>query len=78
MGIDPMHLGVVMVLNLMIGLITPPVGLCLFVVADVAELPVMRVVKSLIPFFIPLVIVLLLITYIPSLVLFLPGLLGYA
>ena len=78
MGIDPMHLGVVMVLNLMIGLITPPVGLCLFVVADVAELPVMRVVKSLIPFFIPLLIVLLLITYIPSLVLFLPGLLGYA
>ena len=78
MGIDPMHLGVVMVLNLMIGLITPPVGLCLFVVADVAELPVMRVVKSLIPFFIPLLIVLLLITYIPGLVLFLPGLLGYA
>ena len=78
MGIDPMHLGVVMVLNLMIGLITPPVGLCLFVVADVAELPVMRVVKSLLPFFIPLLIVLLLITYIPSLVLFLPGLLGYA
>ena len=39
MGIDPIHFGVVMVLNLMIGLITPPVGLCLFVVADVAEIP---------------------------------------
>jgi tripartite ATP-independent transporter DctM subunit len=78
MGISPIHLGVVMVLNLMIGLITPPVGLCLYIVSDISELPVLRVVKALIPFMIPLICVLLLITYFPGLVLFLPKLFGYS
>ena len=77
LGIDPLHLGVVMVLNLMIGLITPPVGLCLFVVADVAKLPVTQLARALVPFFIPLVVVLLLVTYVPQLTLALPAALGY-
>jgi tripartite ATP-independent transporter DctM subunit len=77
MGIDPVHLGVVMVLNLMIGLITPPVGLCLFAVAEVAEIPVLRLVRAVVPFLVPLVAVLLLITFVPDIVLFLPRLWGY-
>jgi tripartite ATP-independent transporter DctM subunit len=77
MGIDPIHFGVVIVLNLMIGLITPPVGLCLFVVADVAEIPLTRLVRAVAPFFVPLIIVLLMTTYIPELVMYLPRVLGY-
>ncbi len=76
-GIDPIHLGVVMVLNLMVGLITPPVGLCLFVVADIADLPVVRLIRALLPFFLPLISVLLLITYVPELVMYLPHAMGY-
>ena len=77
MGIDPIHFGVVMVLNLMIGLITPPVGLCLFVVADIAELPLARLIRAILPFFVPLLIVLALTTYVPQLVMYLPHVLGY-
>lgn len=78
MGIDPIHLGVIMVLNLMIGLITPPVGLCLYVVAEIVDLPVLRVVRALLPFFIPLFGVLLLTTFMPGIVMWLPKLLGFA
>ena len=77
MGIDPIHFGVVMVLNLMIGLITPPVGLCLFVVADIAELPLARLIRAILPFFVPLLIVLGLTTYVSELVMYLPHALGY-
>ena len=77
MGIHPIHLGVVMVLNLMIGLITPPVGLCLFVVSDIVQLPVLRVMRALIPFFIPLILVLMIITFWGDLVMFLPRALGF-
>lgn len=77
MGVHPIHLGVIMVLNLMVGLITPPVGLCLFVVADVAELPVMRVMKALLPFFVPLLLVLILITFWSDVVMFVPRALGF-
>lgn len=78
MGVDPIHLGVVMVLNLMLGLLTPPVGLSLYIVADIAEVPVMKVFRALIPFILPLLSVLLLITYFPEITLFLPRFLGYA
>ena len=78
MGIHPIHLGVVMVLNLMVGLITPPVGLCLFVVSDIVQVPVMRVMRALLPFFIPLLVVLLLITFWSDMVMFLPRYLGFA
>jgi tripartite ATP-independent transporter DctM subunit len=71
-GIDPVHFGVVTVLNLMIGTLTPPVGIVLFVVARVAKLPFEQVTRATAPFLVPLVVVLLLITVFPGLVLFLP------
>lgn len=77
MGIDPIHLGVVMVLNLMIGLITPPVGLCLFAVSEVANISPVRLMRALLPFFIPLLAVLIVITVFPWFTLFLPRLFGF-
>ena len=71
-GIDPVHFGVVVVLNLMIGTLTPPVGIVLFVVARVAQVPFEEVTRATLPFLVPLVAVLLLITVFPELVLFLP------
>jgi tripartite ATP-independent transporter DctM subunit len=73
-GIDPVHFGVVMVLNLMIGTLTPPIGIVLFVVARVAQLPFEAVTRATAPFLVPLVAVLLLITVFPELVLFVPRL----
>lgn len=78
MGFDPIHIGVVMVLNLMIGLITPPVGLCLFAVAEVASISPLRLIRALLPFFVPLLFSLLVITLFPAVVLFLPRLFGFA
>lgn len=73
-GIDLVHFGVVMVVNLMIGVATPPVGMCLFVVSHVAEMRVEKLMKAIIPFLVPPIIVLFLITYIPPLVTWLPNL----
>lgn len=73
-GIDPLHLGVVLVLNLMIGLCTPPVGTSLFICAKSAGISIEKMYKAILPFLIPLLIVLLLITYIPGLVTWLPNL----
>lgn len=64
-GVDPVHLGMVVVFNLMIGLLTPPMGLALFLVADIAEVKMKDVLREMLPFYIPLVLTLLLITYIP-------------
>jgi tripartite ATP-independent transporter DctM subunit len=74
-GVDPVHFGMIMMVNLGIGLITPPVGGVLFVGAAVAKLPMEQVVKALMPFFGALVLVLIAVTYIPALSLWLPGLL---
>jgi len=73
-GIDPVHFGVVMTLNLMIGLLTPPFGMGLYVVQKIAQIPFERMVRAAAPFILPLIIVLLLITYFPDLCLFLPRL----
>ena len=73
-GVDPIHLGIVMVLNLMIGLLTPPVGMSLYMVSIVSETPVEKVIKALVPYFLPLVISLLAVTLIPTLSTWLPGL----
>lgn len=75
-GIDPVHLGVVLVLNLMIGLCTPPVGTSLFICAKSANITIERMYKAILPFLIPLIAVLFLITYVPGFVTWLPGLLG--
>jgi TRAP-type C4-dicarboxylate transport system permease large subunit len=72
LGIDPVHFGLVMVLNLMIGLLTPPVGLVLFIMARIANLSIERTMVALLPWFIPLVGSLIVITYVPQLVLWLP------
>ena len=73
-GIDPIHFAVFAVLNLMIGLSTPPVGVCLFVCANIAREPLGRVVKALVPYIITNLIVLLLVSYIPALSTWLPSL----
>ncbi|PTM40973.1 TRAP transporter large permease [Bosea sp. 124] len=74
-GVDPVHFGIMMVLNLMIGLLTPPVGMVLFAVAKVANVPINKALVAIAPFYVPLVIALLLITYIPEISLILPRLL---
>lgn len=73
-GIDPIHFGVIMIFNLMIGLITPPVGTVLFTIQKITKLPYGALVRAIIPFYIPLFMVLLIITYFPALVMFLPNL----
>jgi len=75
LGVDPIHFGVIMVLNLMIGLLTPPVGMVLFVLTRVSKISFERVTKATIPFILPLVIVLFLITYIEPLCMWLPRIL---
>ena len=74
-GIDPVHFGMIMMVNLGIGLLTPPVGGVLFVGSAVARLPIEKVVKAMMPFFIALLLVLGMVTYIPALSLWLPNLL---
>jgi len=74
LGVDPVHFGIIMVLNLMIGLLTPPVGMVLFAVAKVADVPMNKAIAALGPFYVPLFIALLLVTYVPQISLFLPGL----
>jgi tripartite ATP-independent transporter DctM subunit len=71
-GIDPVQFGVIMVLNLMIGLLTPPVGMVLFILARVANISFDRTVRAVIPFLIPLLLVLILITVFPSITLIVP------
>lgn len=71
-GMDPVHFGVVMILNLGIGLITPPVGGTLFVGSAVSGVPIEKLIKTLVPFLGVMVIVLLVITYVPGLIMFLP------
>jgi C4-dicarboxylate transporter DctM subunit len=72
-GMDPIHLGVVMTLNLMIGMITPPVGLNLFITSAISGVPIMKVARDSSIFMIALIAVLLLISYVPELVLWLPN-----
>lgn len=74
MGVSPVHLGIVVVLNLMIGLLTPPVGMCLYATSRVAKISFDSLLKAVVPFYIPLFLTLLLITYVPQIVLFLPNL----
>ncbi|NYT73685.1 TRAP transporter large permease [Halomonas sp. QX-2] len=72
-GVDPVHLGIVAIFNLMIGLLTPPMGLSLFLVSSIAQVSLRQLLKALIPFYIPLLITLAIITFATDLVLWLPG-----
>ena len=65
LGIDPIHLGIIMVVNMEIGMITPPVGLNLFVTSGVAQMPMMAVVRAALPFLAVLFVFLIIITYVP-------------
>jgi tripartite ATP-independent transporter DctM subunit len=76
LGVDPVHFGMIMMVNLGIGLITPPVGTVLFTGAAVAKLPLGIVTKAMMPFFIALFVVLLMVTYVPAISLWLPRAMG--
>jgi len=73
-GMDPLHFGIILIMNLCIGLCTPPVGTCLFVGCGVAQTTVTKVMRHIVPCFIAMIIVLLICTYIPSISLVLPRL----
>ncbi|MDQ3534907.1 MAG: TRAP transporter large permease [Bacteroidota bacterium] len=77
LGIDPTHFGIVMVLNLCIGLCTPPVGSILFIGCSVARVKIESVIKPLLPLFIAMIIVLIIITYVPEISLWLPSKFGF-
>ncbi len=77
LGIDPVHFGIIMVLNLCIGLCTPPVGSILFIGVSVAGTTIRKVIRPLLPLFVAMFVALMLVTYIPELSLWLPGLFGF-
>jgi len=77
LGVDPIHFGIIMVLNLCIGLCTPPVGSVLFIGCGIAGTSIAKVIKPLLPLFVAMLVSLLLITFIPQISLFLPRLFGY-
>jgi tripartite ATP-independent transporter DctM subunit len=74
-GIDPVHFGIVMIVNMMIGMLTPPVGLALFVVSNISKAPIAEVAREALPFTVGFLLVLMLLTLVPELSLWLPDLL---
>lgn len=77
MGIEPVHFGIIMVLNLSVGLCTPPVGSVLFIGCSVSGVKIEKVIKPLLPMFLAMIVCLLLVTYIPQLSLWLPAFFGF-
>lgn len=77
LGLDMVHFGVVVVLNIMLGLVTPPYGLLLFIMTNIAGVPLKDIVRDVLPFLLAMIVVLILITFIPELVLWLPRQFGY-
>jgi tripartite ATP-independent transporter DctM subunit len=77
LGIDLVHFGVIVVVNIMIGLLTPPFGLLLFIVANMTKKPLMAIVREVTPFIAAAIVVLAIITLVPSTVLWLPRVMGY-
>lgn len=77
LGMTPLHFGIMMILNLSIGLCTPPVGSVLFVGCSIGKTTITSMIKPLLPLYLAMIIALLLVTYIPAISLWLPGLLGY-
>jgi tripartite ATP-independent transporter DctM subunit len=76
LGVDPVHFGLVMVLNLMIGLLHPPMGMVLFVLARVGKLSVERTTMAILPWLVPLLLSLVVLTYVPAISLWLPRMMG--
>ena len=77
LGIDLVHFGVVVVVNIMIGLVTPPYGLLLFIMSNISGCPIKDIVRDALPFLFWMVVSLVLITFVPELVLWLPRMAGY-
>lgn len=75
-GMDPVHFGVVLIVGLAIGMFTPPVGVCLFIACGIAKISITETIKVFIPFFLAIVAILLLITFVPQIVMFLPNLIN--
>jgi C4-dicarboxylate transporter DctM subunit len=75
-GIDPVHFGVIMVTALAIGMLTPPLGICLFISCNIAQIPLTEILKYILPFLLVMIGVLLLMTYVPAIVMFIPNLYG--
>jgi tripartite ATP-independent transporter DctM subunit len=76
-GVDPVHFGIVLTLNIMIGLLTPPVGLALYVVSDISKVPMSELVTEMWPYLVALLVVLGLVTYVPGFTMFLPHFFGF-
>lgn len=77
LGVHPVHFGIILIINLMIGLLTPPVGFVLYVLSSAAKAPVYKVFRYIAPWIIPLLIALVLITFIPGITMWLPKLVGF-
>lgn len=75
-GIDPVHFGIIMTCNLAIGMVTPPMGINLFVASGITKIPMLKLAKATVPFMIAFLISLMLIVFIPQISMFLPGLIG--
>ena len=73
-GVDPVHFGIIMVLNLMIGLITPPVGICLYILQSITSLTFATIVKRIFPYLMALIIALFIVSFVPATVTWLPNL----
>lgn len=76
MGVDPVHFGIIMIVNLALGMCTPPLGINLFISSEIAKIKLGEITRGIIPFYVSLLIVLIIITYFPDIVMFLPNLLG--
>ena len=77
LGIDPVHFGVMAVFNIMIGLITPPYGLLLFIITAISGAPLRHIIRDTMPFVYAMIVALGIITYFPETVLWLPKMMGY-
>jgi len=77
LGVHPIHFGIIMIMNLCIGICTPPVGTCLFVGCGIANTSITRILPHIIPFFLAMIVVLLVVTYLPWLSLILPQIFGF-
>jgi TRAP-type C4-dicarboxylate transport system permease large subunit len=75
-GIDPVHLGILVIFNLMLGLLTPPMGLSLFLISQIAQITLKQLLRALVPFYVPLLLTLGFITFMDSLVLWLPNMIN--
>jgi len=75
MGIDPIHFGIIIVVNTAIGQVTPPLGVNLFVACGISKITLESISKAVIPFIVAMIVALILITYVPSVVMYLPNLL---